>query len=328
MPEVPDNHVVDTDALQKVLSSAIALPDEGVIHHLATIEGVKVLVWKFTEFTPCSSASENNFKLVSTPKRYFDFKDPCPKGHISLPFFLIENDEDTIFRDKTNKIVNELFMYPEVSEDDRMNALYDSLHLHRYNVKRCKSTKTTEHYCEFSGGGDIYICNKNISTPLVFTSPTAGETELAQPDEGSSVGGGGVKVSPVTYGTSKLSSLSIEGKKGSISSMKLKHQLWANMITVIIGNFIKAVNPPKSQPVNQSLFTKHDLFKLNEFTGYGVACSGDGMVGIYKAEIKFGKVTSFVTKLELGCRNRLLAASLIDFTLQYYSARLMDKQQD
>lgn len=100
------------------------------------------------------------------------------------------------------------------------------------------------------------------------------------------------------------------------------------MITLVIGNFIKAVNPRKSQPVNQSLFTKHDLFKLNEFTGYGVACSGDGMVGTYRLEMKFGKVTSFVTKLELGCRDRLLAASLIDFTSQYYLARVMDKQQD
>jgi len=95
------------------------------------------------------------------------------------------------------------------------------------------------------------------------------------------------------------------------------------MITLVIGNFIKAVNPP----INPSLFTKHDLFKLKEFTGYGVACSGDGMVGIYKLEMKFGNVTSFVTKLKLGCRDRPLAASLIDFALQYYE-RLMDKQQD
>lgn len=97
MPEVQDDHVMDIDALQKVLSRSIALPDEGVVHHMATIESVKVFVWNFTEFTPCSSASENNFKLVCTPKRYFDFKDPCPKGHISLPFFTIKSDEKAIF---------------------------------------------------------------------------------------------------------------------------------------------------------------------------------------------------------------------------------------
>lgn len=314
MPDVIDDHVMDRDALQKVLSCSIALPDEGVIHHLTTIEGVKVFVWDFTKFTPCSSASDNDFKMVNTPKRYFDFKDPCPTGYISLPFFTIENDEKAIFRDKTKQVFNESFMYPDAPEYERIDALYESLHRHQYNVKRCKSGKTTEHYCEFSGGGDIYICNKNISTPLVFT---AGETELDQPDEELSVGGGNVKVS-------QLSLLSIEGKKGNFSPEKLKYQLWANMITLVIGNFIKAVNPP----IYQSLFTKHDLFKLNEFTGYGVACSGDGTVGVYKLEMKFGKVTSFVTKLELGCRNRLLAVNLIDFTLQYYLARLMDKQQD
>ena len=193
MPEGLDDHVMDRDALQKVLSLSITLPDEGVIRHLTTIEDVKVFVWDFTEFTTCSSASEKNFKMVKTPTRYFDFKDPCPKGYISLPYFTIVNDEK-IFRDKTKQVFNESFIYPDVPEHERIDALYESLQHHQYNVKRCKSAKTTEHYCEFSGGGDIYIY-RNISTPLVFTSPAAGETELAQPDEGSSVGGGDVKLS-------------------------------------------------------------------------------------------------------------------------------------
>ena len=46
------------------------------------------------------------------------------------------------------------------------------------------------------------------------------------------------------------------------------------------------------------------------------------MVGVYKLEMKFGKTTSFVTKLELGSCDKLLAASLIDFTLHYYLSRL------
>ena len=42
------------------------------------------------------------------------------------------------------------------------------------------------------------------------------------------------------------------------------------------------------------------------------------MIGVYKLEMKFGDVTSFVTKLEIGYRDRLLAAKLIDHTLRYY----------
>ena len=49
-----------------------------------------------------------------------------------------------------------------------------------------------------------------------------------------------------------------------------------------------------------------------------MACSGDGMVGAYKLEIKFGENTSFVTKIQLGYRDRLQAAGLIEFILQYH----------
>ena len=102
------------------------------------------------------------------------------------------------------------------------------------------------------------------------------------------------------------------------------------MISLIVGNFIKALDPSDDSPESQYLFTKHDLFKLNELTGYGVACSGDGMVGVYKLEMKFNKTTSFVTKLKLGYRDRSLAASLIDFTLrkEYRTSNRINRFQD
>ena len=62
------------------------------------------------------------------------------------------------------------------------------------------------------------------------------------------------------------------------------------------------------------------VVKLERLAGYGVACSGGGMVGAYKLEnlMKFGEITSFVTKIQLGYRDRLQAAGLIDFILQYH----------
>ena len=67
-------------------------------------------------------------------------------------------------------------------------------------------------------------------------------------------------------------------------------------------------------PDSDNQFTKDDLLEIDELTGYGVACSRDGMIGVYKLEMKFGDVASFVTKLEIGYRDKLLAARLIDYT--------------
>ena len=66
MPKVSDNHIMDTKALKTVLSVCplIELPGEGDLHHLVTVEGVKVLVWNFTQFTRCSSASINDLILL------------------------------------------------------------------------------------------------------------------------------------------------------------------------------------------------------------------------------------------------------------------------
>ena len=43
------------------------------------------------------------------------------------------------------------------------------------------------------------------------------------------------------------------------------------------------------------------------------------MVGVYKLEIQFGKFTQFVTKVEIGERDRLNAAVIVD---HYYAQKL------
>lgn len=219
---VPHNHVVNVSCLQEVLSSLISFPDNGELHHINTIESFVVLAWNFNKYTNCSSASSSNFSFVGTPKRIFEFIHPCPKGSISLPYFTLGMEESTIFRDEHNQIISESFMFPEASESSRLQAFYKSLELHDYNVNRCNSTKTTNHYCQFSGGGDIYISKKNVSVPLVFVSCT--HEVLTERDEESSVVGDDAHGSPVTDGYSKLASLSIEVKKANHDSQKLKYQ--------------------------------------------------------------------------------------------------------
>ena len=64
--------------------------------------------------------------------------------------------------------------------------------------------------------------------------------------------------------------------------------------------------------------TKEEILELKQVLGYGMACGGDGSIGVYKVEMRFDQRTVFVTKIELGARERLTAAALMDFTLQYY----------
>ena len=88
---------------------------------------------------------------------------------------------------------------------------------------------------------------------------------------------------------------------------------------MMVTNFIKTIKQSAINPNRQDVFTKDDIFKIKEFAGYGVACSGDGNVGFYKLEFKFNECTSFKTKLPLGCRDRLVSANLMDFAIKYYS---------
>ena len=62
--------------------------------------------------------------------------------------------------------------------------------------------------------------------------------------------------------------------------------------------------------------TKENLLQLKRLVGYGMACSGDGVIGTFKLEIDLignQNCTRFVTKVKLGPRDRLKAASLMDY---------------
>ena len=84
-----------------------------------------------------------NERNVRTPERHFDLTEPIPKGWISLPFYLVDSFiasedghkiDESIFRDKSNQLLKQSFIYPDVSEDERMEALFISLQEHKYNV--------------------------------------------------------------------------------------------------------------------------------------------------------------------------------------------------
>ena len=68
------------------------------------------------------------------------------------------------------------------------------------------------------------------------------------------------------------------------------------------------------------LYTKkRDLLALSQLSGYGIACSGSGILGVYKLEMDLNtSETKFVTKLKIGHHDRTQAVALMDFILRHY----------
>ena len=309
--------ILDMTALKEALSDLIYLPN-GKLNEIRHIGNLLILMWDFDDYTCCSDATKDDFMHANTSSSIFRLPKPYPKGTVSLPFFILEEEKSKVFEDVDQQILGEYYRFPEVSKHTRIQSLRRSLEAHNYAVHMIDPTKTTEHYCQFSGGGDLCV-TKNVKLPLVILSPTD-EVDTTALDQGTSGGdmpssstaGGGMlssKLSPLTKGDSKLASLCIEGKKHSPNLDKLKFQLWANMIVIAVKKF-------KDSLLH---FTKEEILGLKQLLGYGMACCGDGNIGVYKLEMRFDQRTMFVTKIELGARERLRAAALMDFTLQYYS---------
>ena len=143
-----DKHVVNSKSLQAALPTSINSLDNGQIVHISNVEGLRILVWNFDVFTRCSQASEDDFAFVDASDRYFKFQNsPCTSAHISLPYIMLKQGLD-----EAKLIFDESFIYPKVSKVLRVDVLCWSLEHYNYIVKTIiKSSKSTHHYCKFSG---------------------------------------------------------------------------------------------------------------------------------------------------------------------------------
>ena len=198
-------HHIDLSSLQKVLSESIGLLPEGNLKITCKVEDIVILMWDFKDFTPCRGASFEDFVGIDHSERYFTIENASlrGKGEITLPYFTLVRNKKTDDFDKKDI----LYTFPECSENERVEALRNSLQANGYIVKRWDSSKTVEHYCQFSGGGDIYICKDNVPV-LVFTVP-----EDSSPDEDPPATESSFQASPSALGDTKLVSLTIEGKR-------------------------------------------------------------------------------------------------------------------
>lgn len=167
-------HQIDFTCLQEVLSELIKFPDEGNLKQTCRVGDIVILMWNFKDFTPCSVASDKDFGWIDFLDRFFDIqKDSLKgKGDISLPYFtLCRNKKTADFISKEADVLYTFPDYPDATESNRLEALRASLETNQYNAKRWDGSKTVDHYCHFSGGGDICIAKDDLTPVLVFVVP-------------------------------------------------------------------------------------------------------------------------------------------------------------
>jgi len=286
--------IPDWTGINEQLKELIPLPEDGFMELMHRKKDLFVLLWKFETTTACSLAKEQNFINIKSPQKFWEIPTlPQPNATtFFLPFFTLNSGSGPPYHG---------FIYPEASEDERLQALRTSLTKGDCSFRTFP--KHFEAYCRFSGGGDLCIEKSVEPGPFVVVTPednevvTPEDNEVVTPEDNEEQGSDDEqpsvenpipstsnKLSPPTLGTAKLAALLVEGKRDIPSNKKvkerldyLKWQLWANMFTYAVGTFVDKIKKME----------KNELIKVNELNTYGMGLTGDGTVGVYKLLFTF-----------------------------------------
>ena len=115
-----------------------------------------VFIWTFKKCIPCSDTKKDHF-MFKELRENSGKPDSKTDGKIGYPYFTLEQGMEP---DDTD-------VYFAASQRDRVNAFSLSLQRHKFYVQQAGGDLS--HYCEFSGGGDIYIENE-VEEPFIFQS--------------------------------------------------------------------------------------------------------------------------------------------------------------
>ena len=292
LPKMPRTPEFDVQYLLQAVRRNYSVPDKGSACQVAEYDDCRVFVWVFEKATCCSEVKKNDVKITKSKKIIEG--EPTSGGKISYPYFTLKFGLEPH--------VNDTFPCDKL-ENDRLDAISTSLQQQGHIVHYFG--KIQSHYCEFTGGGDIYIEN-TVEGPLVFKSQ-----QLPDDDEADDVNkSDDVNLSPTNSGTAQLS---IEGKRGIVAVSAVIGQLWANMMLICVHRFVQSCDPELEKG-----FNKEDLISIQQLTGYGIFCSGDGTIGAYELEITFNGKNTMIEKVKPTTYNRIRAAKLMDYMLEYY----------
>ncbi|XP_065882459.1 uncharacterized protein [Dysidea avara] len=271
---------------------------------------LRIFVYKFDKehVTQCSKASLDNFKHCHTDEERPFVPEMKLERNVAWSFFCLDPDPalnlTEHFIDPKSLNLKPLFAFPEPKhEAERMKCLYNALvknlSLTRVDIAQVMPPGNTDHFCQFSGGGDIHITIKKES--LVISDVRDDSHSSQQQDDYPS------HPSPIEK-SDLISGFAVEEKKLAVNKELLKCQLFGDIIVHSVGNFIACIDE-----CNEDFIRNVDCVE-----GYGAAYTGTGCIGFYKVEMKFGQAVKIVTKFEMNMYNPASSAAILDSALNYF----------
>ena len=213
-------------------------------------------------------------------------------------FSLIANSKLDLkmhFPDDTLLLSNQFIFRRPYSEDHHIDSLLTTIYQHYHSQYSFQIEKVgsgsgnRDCFCEYTGGGDIYIHKvKGASLSIM-------DIDLAV---------------PCPNPTESLTTLNIEGKKADFDDSKLANQLKANTILCCVTQFVRECR--------EKQVTWQFLKKLERLSGYGVGITGMGHFDFIKLVMDFKEGSYYFCKHEQGERAKPLMAALVDQALDYY----------
>ena len=245
--------------------------------------------------TKCSDASD------VTKSKYVSRFPTKLNGNIGWSFFSLEEDADfditKDFPDNTLHLRNDYTYKEPDSEDDRMCTLMLTIRNHyqldradsEFKVAKVSSGRgNRECYCEYTGGGDIYVRKKGQGSTLSIVNLE----NLATTPSSS---------------TESIPGLIIEGNH---EKDKLTQQLICNTILCCVTQFIKQCK--------ENQISSEFVRKMKKLSGYSIAITGMGYFGFYKLTMEFGTRPILTAKYEPVVRAKPVSAALVDQALDYF----------
>ena len=280
----------------------------GSIEDIRLVDDVHVYMYRFDNTTKCSDTT-----ILKVPKKMDSITQAIPtqlKANIGWSFFsLIQDpyfDLREHFPDCTLSVKND-YIYPiPDSENERMESLRMAI-INYYQLDKKSSEITVaratagkgnqDSYCEYTGGGDIYIAKKRASSTLSFAIANLENLEMSPSNS-----------------TECISSMTIECKKAEEQEQQLTSQLIRNTILCSVTQFARQCKENK--------ITSKEIKEMKELSGYCIAYTGIGYFGFYKLTMRFELGCTLTVKHLGAVRSRPVAAALVDQSLDYFFQRV------
>ena len=198
------------------------VPPSGSIVDLGVRETIHLYVYKFDKVTSSSNASADDLKCIVHKRKQIDFPVRLNRN-LTWSFFSLQDDINydltkEFATPSTGQLHRHYIYHRPDTENDCVETMRDHFKLTQNEIRVTKIVNpgNTDHYCQFSGGGNIYI-EKLKESLVIYSGP-----ELSK--DGTLTSGGDTE------------STSIEG---DYTHQSLRDQLLANSILACTSTFLK-----------------------------------------------------------------------------------------